>query len=806
MNPRRDREKILVVDDQPENIYILIENLEEDYEIMFATNGKKALNIAFSEDRPDLILLDILMPEMDGYEVCTTLRAASETRDIPIIFITASEQQADEAKGLQLGAVDFIAKPFKMPIVEARIKTALRLKAEMDRRMALARKLEDLNRHLEERIEEKARELELTHENLKTSESKYRAIYENAMEGIFQTTIDGRLLSVSPSLAHILGYVSPDEIISTVTDIDRRLYVRSEDRERFRHTLEQEGEISGFETQFRKKNGDIIDVMVSAKAIRDENGELLHFQGFNIDISERKRAETALRKSVAHLRTLVETIPDLIWLKDPEGIYLSCNQKFERFFGAKEKDIIGKTDYDFVDKKLADFFREKDRAALAAGRSIMNEEEVTFADDGHKEMLETIKTPMFDSDGKLIGVLGIARDLTERRLAEKEKARVEDQYRQAQKVEAIGRLAGGVAHDLNNLLTPILGYGELLFDEFGPSDPRKRKIEQIVQAGLRARDLVRQLLTFSRKQPLMHRSVNMSKAVSGFEKLMRRTIREHIEIKTILSPDIPPVKADIGQIEQVIMNLAVNAADAMPTGGCLTIETASATLEEVDTAIHPETKPGKYVMLNVSDTGCGMDNETLKHLFEPFFSTKGELGTGLGLATVYGIIKQHGGLIRVRSELGKGSIFKIFLPVSVDKREEEKTSEQLNSGLKGFETILLVEDSEHVRDLAHDVLKRQGYRVLAAKHGAEALDLLASHNGPVHLLLTDVIMPGLINGKELFARTAQFQPGLKVLYMSGYTDDIITHQGILNDGVQFIQKPFTVLRLTTKVREVLEQK
>ena len=527
----------------------------------------------------------------------------------------------------------------------------------------------------------------------------------------------------------------------------------------------------------------------------------------NIEIEkesrERKQAQEALKESETHLRTVIRTIPDLVWLKDQQGIYLSCNPRFERFFGAKEKDIIGKTDYDFVDKELADSFRRHDQVAMVMGKPSKNEEEVTFADDGHSEILETIKTPMYRSDGQLAGVLGIGRDITERKRAEEEKSRLEEQYHQAQKVESIGRLAGGVAHDLNNLLSPILGYSEILLDDLGADDTRREYVDEILRSGLRARDLVGQLLAFGRKQTLEYKPLNLNKTVSGFEKLLQRTIREDIEIAILLSPDIPIVMADIGQIEQVIMNLAVNAADAMPEGGRLSIETARANLDEAYAASHEDVKPGEYVMLAVSDTGYGMDDETREHLFEPFFSTKGEEGTGLGLATVYGIVKQHGGSIWFYSEPGIGTTFKVYLPVPEEPCVEESIGKKTATSLKGSQTILLVEDNEPVRQLALAILERQGYTVLVAENGAEALTVLAAHDAKVHLLLTDVIMPG-INGRELFAKVAEKYPDLKVIYMSGYTDNMIAHSGVLDEGVQFVQKPFSVRTLAAKVREVLD--
>ncbi len=520
------------------------------------------------------------------------------------------------------------------------------------------------------------------------------------------------------------------------------------------------------------------------------------------EIRERKQAETALKESETYLRTLLQTIPDLIWLKERDGGYLFCNPRFEQFFGAKENEIIGKTDYDFVDKELADFFRMHDKLAMVKGEPSTNEEEVTFACDGHREMLETIKTPMFDSEGQLIGVLGIGRNISERKRAEKEKEKIEEQYRQSQKVEAIGRLAGGVAHDLNNLLTPILGYGDLMLNDFGPGDVRRKRMEQIVQAGSRARDLVHQLLAFSRKQTLEYRPIDLNRAVTGFEKLMRSTIREDVEIKTILGNDIQTVMADIGQMEQVMMNLVVNAADAMPEGGQLTLETGVTEVTETDAISHQEMKPGTYALLTISDNGFGMDADTLEHLFEPFYSTKGEQGTGLGLATVHGIVKQHRGNISVQSIPGAGTTFKIFLPVYTGTQEADKKTVKPDVDLQGHETILLVEDNAQVRDFGRIVLTQQGYTVLTAKSGADALSILKSQKMPVHLLVTDVIMPGM-NGIELYSKANQIIPELKVLYMSGYTDDLIAHRGVLDQGVNFIHKPFTVHGLTAKIREAL---
>jgi CheY-like chemotaxis protein/two-component sensor histidine kinase len=344
----------------------------------------------------------------------------------------------------------------------------------------------------------------------------------------------------------------------------------------------------------------------------------------------------------------------------------------------------------------------------------------------------------------------------------------------------------------------------MLLDDLDTDDKRRLSVDQILSAGFRARDLVRQLLAFSRKQTLEYKPIHMNKAIKNFEKLLRRTIREDIVIKINTSPDIQMIMADIGQIEQVIMNLAVNAADAMPQGGFLSIETAPVDLDKEYAEIHQDVKPGEYLMLAFSDTGFGMDEETRKQVFEPFFSTKGEQGTGLGLATVYGIVKQHGGNIWVYSEPGKGTTFKVYLPVSKDPHVEEKSGENGVNVQDGSETILLVEDNEQVRYLAHTILERRGYTVLVAESGPKALEILTHYDDPVHLLLTDVVMPEM-NGKELFDKVAEKYPDLQVLYMSGYTNNVIAHRGVLDEGVQFVHKPFSVQVLSARVREMLDK-
>lgn len=398
---------------------------------------------------------------------------------------------------------------------------------------------------------------------------------------------------------------------------------------------------------------------------------------------------------------------------------------------------------------------------------------------------------------------GIEVDITERKRAEEERTALLEQLAQAQKMESVGRLAGGVAHDFNNLLTPIMGHGELLLESFGAEDVRRRDLEGILRAAERARLLVRQLLAFSRKQALELRPLDLNQTIADFTKLLRRTIREDIHIEFLPAPVLPAVRADVVQIEQVIMNLAVNAQDAMPSGGQLTIQTAWITPESGAGDAPRDPSDSGMVELTVRDTGRGMDAATRERIFEPFFTTKSDgNGTGLGLATVYGIVAQHGGAIQVESREGEGSAFVVSLPAVGPAVEEAGTAGAAAAAASGSETILLVEDDEAVRRFAESVLKRHGYAVLVAGDGREALAILARRESPVDLLLTDVVMPG-ISGRELYLRAAGERPNLRVLFMSGYASEAVFPHGLMVGDAHFLQKPFTGGALVSRIRDVL---
>jgi len=394
--------------------------------------------------------------------------------------------------------------------------------------------------------------------------------------------------------------------------------------------------------------------------------------------------------------------------------------------------------------------------------------------------------------------LAVFIDITGRR-------QLEEQLRQAQKMEAVGMLAGGVAHDFNNLLTIITGYSQLILNNLGPHDPNRHSVEQIMKAGERAAALTRQLLAFSRRQVLQPKVLDLNKLVTGLGTMLQRLIGEDIDLRLALRPDLGRVSADPGQIEQVLMNLVVNARDAMPKGGTLTIETANRHLDESYAGRHISVKPGTYVMIAVSDSGTGMDQATQARLFEPFFTTKGTgKGTGLGLSTVFGIVKQSGGSVEVYSEPGHGTSVKVYLP-RIDQPATTETENAVRAVPRGTETVLLVEDEEMVRNLVRETLEREGYKVMDAADPLEARRIAEQYPGPIHLLVTDVVMPK-VSGRELALQLKRRRPEMHVLYMSGYTDNAIVGSGILQKEVAFLQKPFTPGALTEKVREVLECK
>jgi len=509
---------------------------------------------------------------------------------------------------------------------------------------------------------------------------------------------------------------------------------------------------------------------------------------------EHKHAEEALRRSEGTFRSLVEDSPFGIFRGAPDGRLLAVNPAMVEMLGYAAAAELLRVNLREIQAGPDDPIR---LLANLAQTNPVTVEAQWRAKDGHTITVSQTGRVARDADGNIESFTVIVEDITTRRL-------LESRLRQAQKMEAIGRLAGGVAHDFNNLLTAILGGAELLLEEL-PADHRAREEGvEIRGAALRAADLTRQLLAFSRQQVLAPRVLNVNDVVAGMEKMLKRLISEDVDFHIALASDIGSVRADPGQLEQVVLNLVVNARDAMPKGGKLTIETGNAELDQGFAREHAIVDAGSYVLLAVTDTGIGMDADTRARIFEPFFTTKpkGE-GTGLGLATVYGIVQQSGGYIWVYSEPGQGTSFKIYLPRVGGAPEPAPVATHPPSSTRGDETILLVEDQEEVRRLAQRVLEARGYTVIPAANGEDALRVAQRHAGGIALLLTDVVMPGM-SGKDLQYRLEQQRPGVRVLYLSGYTDESVVHHGVLEPGVAFLQKPFTAEVLTRKVREVLD--
>jgi PAS domain S-box-containing protein len=478
------------------------------------------------------------------------------------------------------------------------------------------------------------------------------------------------------------------------------------------------------------------------------------------------------------------------------------NRAGEELLGYRREELLGKSDYEIFPREQADAFTQRDRDVLNSGRVCDIPEEPIDTKHGRR-WLHTKKIPISGPDGKPAYLLGISEDITARKQAQQEREKLQAQLIQAQKLESVGRLAGGVAHDFNNMLSAILGHAQLAKQRCQPGEAIHRDLDVIESSALRSADLVRQLLAFARKQTVAPRALELNETVAGMLTMLRRMIGEDIDLAWLPGEDLWPVKVDPSQIDQVLANLCVNARDAITGVGKVTIETCNVTFDEAYCRVNPNFIAGDHVMLAVSDDGCGMDKACLELIFEPFFTTK-EVGrgTGLGLATVYGIVKQNEGFINVYSEPGKGSTFKVYLPRFVGEVQAPLEAGRTPMPRGVGQTVLLVEDEPVILNVGQAMLDSLGYKVLTATTPGEALRLAEAHRGPIELLITDVVMPEM-NGRQLAERLSAVMPGLKCLFASGYTANVIAHRGVLEAGVNFIQKPFSLRALALKVREAL---
>lgn len=621
----------------------------------------------------------------------------------------------------------------------------------------------------------------------------YQQIFFHAKEGIGILDSGGRIIEQNAAHRAMLGY--PDEELIGKTPAD---YLEN-GLDAFGRTMDdllQWGSYCGG-VRCRTRSGSWIDTELSIAIIRNES---LHILGYTIlvyDVTEKKRMEDALRESEARFTTFMNNSSVVAFMRDADGRYVYINRAFENYVGKRSGEVLGKTAFDIWPTEIAEQLTGTDERVLAVGRAMELYERTELPGRGTKEWL-AIKFPFLDRRGNmLVGCVSI--DVTERKS-------LEDQLRQSQKMEAVGRLAGGIAHDFNNLLTIINGYSDLLVNSPGINEDHRARIEEVKKAGDRAALLTRQLLAFSRRQVLTPQVLDLNTVIEGLRKMIERLIGEDIAFLTIPHDPLDMVKADPGQVEQIIMNLIVNARDAMPHGGKLTIETANVEFDEVYSRAHVPCQPGHYVMIAVSDTGTGMDRETQRHIFEPFFTTKESgKGTGLGLATVYGIVKQSGGFVWVYSEEGVGTTFKIYFPRVLEQVQALVVNRVDPGELRGTETILVAEDEEALRLLICEALQQYGYNVLEAADGQDAVRLSERYALPIHLLIADVVMPQM-SGRKLAERITAARPGVGVLYISGYTDEAIVRHGVLDPNTAFLQKPFSPGTLARRVRLLLSHR
>jgi len=755
--------RVLVVDDDPTTRMLVLESLQaEGFAVTSAKDGIEALH-AFHHETPDLVLLDVVMPNMDGFETCDAIRNLPDGGQVPIVMITSMGDVDSVHRAYDVGATDFITKPIHWALLPHRARYFLR-----GGRMFV---------------------------QLNESQAKNEALLDAIPDLMCRIRPDGSLLewkSSSESSLLVQENARPFSHLNEVLDValvDRILAAAS--------LSGRSGATQELEFIIRK---DASDHYFEARLVKSGDDETLIIIR---DITERKLMEDALRRSEEHFRSLIENNSDLIMILSEDcGIEYASPSVIRTLRGGIEGPP-GEDLFEFVHADDAPAFRNAAALALSE-HGVPHRSQIRFVvGEGSILTIETILMAVRDASDQVRIVLN-ARDVTQRLEAEEALHESEEQLRQSEKMDAIGRLAGGVAHNFNNLLTAILGYSQILQETLQEENKPIEEIVEIQKAATRACSLTRQLLTFSRKQVIQQKVIDLNVVAVDMENMLRRLLSEDIQLVTELDELVHPILVDPGQMEQVIMNLAVNARDATPKGGVLTVKTANVVIESADADANTPFEPGEYVRLTVSDTGVGMDHETRQRIFEPFFTTKEEgQGTGLGLSTVYGIAQQNDGWVFVDSVEGEGTTFSLFF--SRTERTgtiADKGGAALRRELYGAETVLVVEDESWVRSLVRQCLERHGYTVLEAEHGADALHILDRYQGPIDLMITDVVMPKM-NGIELAAHLEEERPATRILFMSGYTEHALFEVGGLDLAKSFLQKPFTVGDLAGRVRDSL---
>jgi PAS domain S-box-containing protein len=826
---------ILIVDDLASNRKALAALLADGrHKLIEAANGSAGL-AAVRAERPDLIITDVLMPVLDGYEFVRQLRLDPVTSAIPVLFYTApyGEREA-RALATASGVPYVLTKPPQPDEVLKIIGRVLAGTVEADLAADFAEADSAVDR---EQLELLGDQLSETTEDLRLANTRLRALINIGLD--FASTRDSarRLRRVCWAVHDLfsasyvtIGILNQDDRLRSLvcSDPEPQTWITEGDRpsgifetvvtER-RATRGRVAEGNPEPRLFPDRHPGVRDFLIAPITSptnvygwiclvcnedrpfsSGEEQQVLAMAGhvgrlyeLEHETAERLQAERALRVAESLNRNLLEHLPHRILVKDRQSMVRFCNTNYANDLGLRVDEVIGTNATAFYPADLAESYNANDREVMDTG--VLQNIEERYEANGLERWVRTVKVPYRDEEGRVTGVLVVFEDITERRL-------MEQQFQQAQKMEVIGHLAGGIAHDFNNLLTAILGYCELLLEDLVPEDRQCRDILEIQKAGLRAAALTRQLLAFSRKEIIAPTTLDLNAVVSEMRVMLDRLIREDVKIVVGLGQRLALITADRGQVEQIVINLVVNARDAMPTGGQLTIETANVDLDEHYAQSHPAVSPGPHVCLAITDTGHGMTPAVKARLFEPFFTTKSRgRGTGLGLASVQGTVARSGGSIDVYSEVGRGSVFKVYFP-RADASAALAAAPAASPKMTGTETVLLVEDADELRSLITLLLKRQGYTVFAAANADEARRLV-SEPVAIDVLLTDVVMPGA-SGPELTRELIAERPDLKVVYMSGYTEDTIVQHGVLLPGIAFLSKPFTAETLGRKIRSVLD--
>jgi two-component system, cell cycle sensor histidine kinase and response regulator CckA len=625
---------------------------------------------------------------------------------------------------------------------------------------------------------------------------RFKAFIDHSNDAIFLVEVPaGSIVDVNDSATQQMGWSLAEFLESSLLDFfDLESQIALD---LIRNSPEQEGERALTFTELRRKDGTRFPAELTLN--RMSFRERAYVLAVARDISERKKAEEALRQNQDYLKNVIDNIPAMVFAKDASDLsYVTFNKAGEDLLGFSREELLGKSDFDFFPREQAEFFIKKDRLTLEKGELVEIPEETIKTRSGKDIILHTKKIPLLDEQGRARYLLGISEDITE-------KKHLEEQLLQSQKMEAIGQLAGGVAHDFNNILMVIMGYGTMLTADDALAIQHKEKVERIIEAADKAAQLTSSLLAFSRKQVMKLRTENLNDIVLHVQKFLVRIIGEDVRLKSVLSGGYLFARVDSGQIEQVLINLATNARDAMPKGGLLTLETSQQMIDELFIEANNFGEPGRYGVISVSDTGTGMDEQTRIRIFEPFFTTKEPgKGTGLGMSIVYGIIKQHNGFINVYSELHLGTTFRIYLPLAGPEavNETEHAGKDLPRG--GTETILVAEDESALRELLQNVLTGYGYQVILAEDGLDAVEKYQQEPGRISLVLMDMIMPRM-SGKEACDAIRKIDPEARVVYTSGYTADIIKTRDVLEEGTELIMKPVHPLELLRRVREILDK-